>query len=60
MKIRVDLSRKDRIVMIGEVGYGKTVKRFTAVSQVETNQKDAVAKCYAQLIEKKSDYFSNL
>ena len=60
MKIRVDLSKKDRIVMVGEVGHGKTVKKFTAVAPVETSRKDAVAKCYANLCEKRHNFYSNI
>lgn len=60
MKIRVDFSRADQIVMVGEVGHGKTVKKFTAKAKLVTNQRDAIEECYNSLMAKKNNYFSTL
>jgi len=60
MKIRVDFSQADQIVMVGEVGTGKAVKKFTAKAKLVTTKRDAIEECYNKLMEKKGNYFANL
>ena len=60
MKIRVDFSKDDSITMIGEIGHGKTVKKFTAKARVLTTKKEAIEECYNLLMAKKNMYFESL
>lgn len=60
MKIRVDFTQADQIAMVGEIGTGKAVKKFTAKAPVVTNKRDAISECYNKLMAKKSDYFASL
>ena len=60
MKIRVDFTQKGQVVMVGEVGSGKAVKKFTAKAKLGESRKESFAACYETLAAKKQAYFQNL